>query len=212
MTRVIWDVSGNHLSHVGVDRGMLYPSPVLGVPWNGLVSVTESPTGPAASPYYLDGQKVLNIPGGEDFTATIEAFATPPEFDPCVGRLGIAAGLFATDQPKVTFGFSYRTLIGNDVKGTAFAYKVHLVYNALAKTSDFTNETTSSSSSVKTRTWSVSTVPVVVAGYRPTSHFTFDSRLIPGNTLVAIENILYGVDSTDPRIMTTTELATLLVL
>jgi hypothetical protein len=210
MSRVTWDASGQRLFHAGVDRGMLYVGAAVAVPWSGLLSVTESPTGGDGQPYYLDGQKVLNIPAGQDFAATIETFGAPDEFAPCAGRFLLAAGLYASDQPKQTFGFSYRTLIGNDVAGTSFAYKVHIVFNALAKIADFTHTTVSETPSAETYSFDISTVPIAISLRRPTAHVVFDSRHVSSSTLFSIEDILYGDDVDDPRLPTATELATLL--
>jgi hypothetical protein len=174
------------------------------------VKVTESPIGGDANPYYLDGQVVLNIPAGENFSATLEAFAFPLEFAPCAGRLQLGAGLYASDQPKISFGFSYRTLLADDVEGTTLGYRIHVVYGATAKISDFAHETESDSVSLKTYSWLITTVPVEVPNFRPTAHFVVDTRRVTLDTLNAVEAILYGDDNNDARLPTGIELNTLL--
>jgi hypothetical protein len=211
MAKISWSTTGQRLYSTGIDRGVFYPEDgSAGVPWSGLASITASPKAADAQENYLDGQKVLNIPAGEDFQATIEAFSAPPEFAICAGRLLLATGLYATDQPKETFGFSYRTIVGNDVLGTAFAYKVHVVYGALAKISDFTNASITDTPSAKTYSWDITTVPVAATSFRPTAHIVADSRLISSDHMSSIETILYGDDDHDPRMPTTTELIPLL--
>lgn len=210
MSRVTWGNVGQRLFHAGVDRGMLYIGSYVAVPWTGLVSVSEAATGGDPQPYYLDGQKILNIAAAEEFEATITAFSSPLEFASCAGRMQVSPGLYATDQPKQTFGFSYRTLIGNDVMGTAFAYKVHVVYNALAQISDFSHGTLDESPSADSYSWVIDTVPVTVDGYRPTAHIVIDSRLNSSDILLQVENILYGDDDDDPRFPSAQELVTLL--
>jgi hypothetical protein len=198
------------LFQTGVDRGMLYVGTSIAVPWSGLASVTEAPTGGAAQDYFLDGRKILSVSSAEEFTAKIEAFASPLEFAICAGRVEISPALYVADQPRQSFNFSYRTLIGNDVDGIDYAYKVHLVYNALAQISDFTHGTTSDKSSVVTNSWSITTTPVVVTGFLPASHFVADSRLIDPTILGQLEDILYGSDATDPRFPSAQEFLTLL--
>lgn len=200
MTRIIWDKTGTRLFQTGIDRGMLYVGNNAGVPWNGLVSVTESPTGGDATPTFLDGQKVLNVAGGESFGATIEAYGIPIEFAPCAGWYEIASGLFATDQPKTTFGFSYRTLTGSDDEGIDLGYKVHIIFNALAKNLDFSRETITDKPSVKIHSWDITTVPLPVAGRRATAHLIFDTRHVARENMAKIEEILYGTDTTDPAL------------
>jgi hypothetical protein len=206
MSKVTWDSQGRRLYHAGVDRGMLYVGAGVAVAWNGLVSVTESPVGGDGQPYYLDGQKALDLPAGEDFAAKIETFASPIEFAPCAGRLSLALGLYAGNQPPATFGFSYRTLIGNDSSAN-LGYKINIVYNALALVADFEHTTISASPSIATYSFGITTVPIAIPGYRPTAHVIFDSRLVPVSD---VETILYGDTDNDPRLPTVTELATLL--
>lgn len=206
MPTITWNGVGERLYHTGVDRGVLYTLDNPGVPWNGLVNVTAKSVYSDPQPFYLDGQKIQNIPGDENFGATVEAFAAPLEFAPCAGRLHMSTGLFAGDQPKQTFGFAYRTLIGNDVEGTSFAYQIHIVYGATAQVSNFTHATNDSSPSAATHSWTITTVPVDIAGYRSSAHFIFDSRYNDDVTMSIVENILYGTDSTDPRLLTADEL------
>ena len=214
MTRATWDDEGLRFFHTGVDHGMLYTGDLipLAVPWSGLASITEASVGSDPSPYYLDGQKILNLATGENFAGTIEAFSSPDEFAPCAGRSRLSTGLFATDQPRQKFGFSYRTLVGNDIVGTAYAYKIHVVYNATAQVSNFVHTTLTNDPSPKTNTWAFTTYPVVVAGFKPTSHFIFDTRSVDPHLIVNLENILYGDADNDPRLPTVEELFNLLVV
>lgn len=211
MTRVIWDKTGERRYRAGVDRGMLYVGDVA-VPWNGLVSVTESPKAGEPTAIYLDGNKVQNVPAGEDFVATIEAFTVPVEFAPCAGRLFLGAGLYATDQPKQTFWFSYRTLTGNDVDDVRVPtdYRIHIVCNALAKIADFSHNTTADKIALTTHIGEITTVPISVPGLRPSAHYVVDTRHVTSSLLNMFEAILYGGGDSDPRIPTVSELAMLL--
>lgn len=209
MPRATWNDAGTRLYHTGVDRGMLYTS-LFSVPWNGLVSVTESPDGGDPVPYYLDGRKVLNISASENYKGTIQAFSAPLEFAPCAGRLLLSPALYAADQPKETFGFSYRTLVGNDLAGTDYAYKVHVVYGVTGKMSDFAHETVADKVNPRTYSWDINAVPVPVPGYRPTAHLSFDTRKNSSDVMTALEAILYGDDINDPRMPVVSELVTLL--
>lgn len=209
MTRVTWDDAGERRYRAGVARGMLYVGD-LAVPWSGLASVTETPVVNSPGEIYLDGRKVQNVPAGEDFTATIEAFSSPIEFAPCAGRLLLETGLYVTDQPKQTFGFSYQTRSGDDINGTSLDYRIHVIFNATAKISDFTHVTISDKVTPQTQRWDIAAVPVEVTGTRPTSHFVVDSRLTTADMLSMMDVILYGDSDNDPRMPTLTELAELL--
>ena len=213
MTRTTWDDAGLRLFHTGVDRGMLYTGDKipLAVSWSGLASVTEATVGSDPSPYYLDGQKILNLATGENFAGSIEAYSSPDEFAPCAGRSRLSTGLFAADQPRQTFGFSYRTLVGNDTVGTGFAYKVHIIYNATAQVSNFTHTTIAGDPTPKTNTWAFTTFPMAIDGFKPTSHVIFDTRFVDPHIIAQIEAVLYGDDTNDPRLPTAADLLGFLV-
>ncbi len=210
MPRVQWDSDGTRIFETGIDRGMLYLPSAAGVAWNGLMSVSESPTGGEAREYYIDGEKYLNLAAIEEYSATVQAFSSPREFAPCAGLMYIQPGLYASDQPLRQFGFSYRTLVGDDLQGTDAGYKIHLVYNATAKISDFVNQTAGDNPGVSPYSWEISAIPEVIPLHAPTSHFVVDSRKISSTLLRRLEDILYGTDSDDPRLITVSELLSLL--
>ena len=207
--RLNWDAVGERFYDIGVDRGVLYLPGVPGVAWPGLVSVTESPDGGTATPYYLDGIKYQNVPSSEEFKATIESFSVPKEFEPCNGRVSIQNGLIVTNQRKKTFGFSYRTRFGNDFIREDFGYKIHLVYNALPTESSRTFNSFGSTSTPTVSKIDVTTLPPALSGYKPTAHLVIDSMTTPPNLLSYIEDILYGDESQSPSLPTPSELVTI---
>lgn len=206
MARLNWDIVGGRFFETGVDQGVLYVGINPGVAWTGLISVAESPTGGEAKPFYMDGIKYLNLSSAEEFAATITAFSSPPEFGPCDGTVAIQNGLYVTQQPRKPFGISYRTKLGNDVDGSDHAYKIHLVYNALASPADRTNNTTTDSPDPANLSWAITTLPPAITGYKPTSHFVIDSRYAEASILSDLEDILYGNSSMSARLPTVAEL------
>lgn len=208
MARLVWNSVGQRFYETGVDRGVLYVDGE-GFAWAGLISVSESPSGGTPRAFYIDGIKYLNISSAEEFEATINAFSCPPEFAPCDGMVSIQNGLFVTQQPRKSFGFSYRTKIGNDVDGSEHAYKIHLIYNALAAPSQRDNNTISESVEPTVFSWKITTLSPQITGYRPTAHFVIDTRYTDPTTLSTIEDILYGSDSTPSRLPDVSELLTI---
>lgn len=206
MPRLSWSATGERFYETGVDQGVLYVGTQAGIAWSGLISVSESPTGGEAKPYYLDGIKFLNISSAEEFEATIEAFSSPPEFGPCDGISSVRNGLFVTQQPRKPFSLSYRTKIGNDVEGSDHGYKIHLVYNALAAPSDRNNQTIGDSAEPSTLSWHITTLPPTSTGYKPTAHMVVDSRFTEDAVLASVEDILYGNDAGVARLPTQSEL------
>ena len=210
MTRVIWDQVGERLYETGVDHGVLYIPDAGGVydtgfVWNGLTTVTESPSGGEASPQFADNIKYLNLVSVEEFGATIEAFTYPLEFGQCDGTESPEPGITLGQQARKSFGLAYRTRIGNDVEGDSLGYKLHLVYGALAKPSEKAYGTVNDSPEAITFSWEVTTTPVDVVGYKPTASMTIDSTTVDPDALADLEAALYGGIGTDPRLPTPTE-------
>lgn len=201
MSKLKWDQTGQKLYETGVDHGVLYVRDAgkypKGVAWNGLINVSENPSGAEASPLYADNIKYLNLVSNEEFAATIEAYTYPDEFGECDGTAEIATGVFIGQQSRKTFGLCYRTRIGNDVDGDSHGYKLHLIYGALAAPSQKGYSTVNDSPEAITFSWEVSTTPVEVTDKKPTACLTIDSTKIDKDKLAALEEILYGKDETD---------------
>jgi hypothetical protein len=205
MVALTWDTSGNRTYETGVDHGVLYVpngsgAYVAGYAWNGLVSVTEQPSGAESSAQYADNIKYLNLVSAEEFKATIEAFTYPKEFEPFDG-LGVPqAGIAIAQQSRGVFGLSYRTRMGNDLSGTSAGYKLHLLYGAQASPSEKAYTTVNDSPEAITFSWEVATTPVVVTGYTPSSLITIDSTKVNSAALATLESFLYGTSGTDPSL------------
>ena len=200
MTRVVWGDVGDRVFETGVDRGMLYYNNVDGVPWNGLTAVTEAPDGAAVTAYWLDGVKFLEACSGEDYRATLQAYTYPHEFEANDGVSMVRQGMFATAQPRKTFGLSYRSKVGNDVDGVDHGYKLHVVYNVRAGATGVGHTTIAESVTANDFSWTLTATPVPIQGKKPTAHFIFDSRYTLPERLEALENRLYGNDDQEPRL------------
>ena len=199
--KLSWDQIGERLYETGVDRGVVYPmvsgAYPKGAAWNGLTNVTLSPSGAEASPLYANNRKYLNLMSVEELGGTIEAYTYPDEFAACDGSAALATGVRIGQQKRQAFGFCFRTLIGNDTEGTAHGYKLHIVYNALAKPTENANATVNDSPEAKTMSWEFSTTPVEVEGFEPTASIEIDSTTVDADKLEELENILYGSGETE---------------
>lgn len=204
MSRINWDKPGERFYETGVDHGVLY-MPTNGnydngVAWNGLTSVSETPSGAEATPVYADNMKYLNLMSVEEFGGTIEALYYPDAFLQFDGGTLLAGGIVLGQQGRPKFGLSYRTLLGNDLVAENAGYKLHLVYGAQASPSERTHTTINDSPEASPMSWEFSTTAVPVEGHRPTAHLTIDSTKVSGAELAALETILYGSDGVDPRL------------
>lgn len=214
MSKIVWDETSKRLYETGVKQGVLYPQDdkgayPKGVAWNGLTAVTESPSGAEATALYADDIKYLNLMSAEEFGATIEAYTYPDEFAACDGSAELASGVTIGQQKRTAFGLSYRTVVGNDVAGNDYGYKLHLIYGAMAAPSEKAYATINDSPEAITFSWEVTTTPVSVAGHKPTACLTIDSTKADAAKLKELENILYGSDDVEARLPLPDEIATL---
>ena len=204
MPKLTWDDTGKRLYELGVDHGVLYvqgPTGTYpaGVAWNGLVSVTESPSGAESNPQYADNIKYIDLISAEEFGGTIEAFTYPDEFGVCDGTASPSTGLVLGQQTRKRFGMSYRTKIGNDVDQMDHGYKIHLIYGALAAPSEKAYASINDSPEAITFSWEFSTIPVALTAgtYKPVASLTIDSTKVNPAKLALLEDELYG-DATNP--------------
>jgi hypothetical protein len=215
MPKIVWDKTGERFYETGVDRGVLYVQDdqgkyPMGVPWNGLTGVTESPTGAEPTPLYADNIKYLNLTSVEEFEANIEAYTYPEEFEECDGSAELAPGVTLGQQPRKTFGLCYRTKLGNDLEGEDYGYKLHLIYGAKAAPSDKGYETINDTPDAITFSWDITTTPVPVTGFKPTASLVVDSTKVAPEKLAALEEILYGSEEEDARLPLPDEVLTII--
>lgn len=201
--KLVWDKVGERYYETGTKNGVLFVQDKsgeykTGIAWNGLTGVTESPSGADPTDMYADDIKYASVRAAETFGATIEAYTYPDEFAECDGSAEIAPGITIAQQERKAFGFSYRTKISNDVN--IDEYKIHLIYGATASPSDKGYATINDSPDAITFSWEVTTTPVNVVGYKPTSVMVIDSRKADKDKLAAFEAILYGSDTEEARL------------
>ena len=204
MSKIEWDKSGERLYETGVKQGVLYvyskanaekPYP-KGVPWNGLSSVTESPSGAEATAIYADDMKYLNLISAEELGITVEAYMYPDEFAECDGSAEIAQGISVGQQSRKTFGLCYRTAIGNDTDNNDYGYKLHIIYGCIASPSEKAYSSINDSPEAISFSWEIKTTPVNVktGGFKPTASIIIDSTKIEPAKLAKLEEALYGTD------------------
>jgi hypothetical protein len=205
MAPLTWDQVGERLYETGVDHGVLYlPDSSgdynTGVAWNGLTTVTESPSGAAANPQYADNIKYLNLIAAEEFGGTIDAFTYPDEFAECDGTTIVQPGVTVGQQSRKIFGLSFRSKVGNDIDGTDHGYKLHMVYGAQAAPSDRAYATINDQPAAIAFSWTITTSPVPVTDLKPTALVTIESTKVDPAILSDLEDILYGTGGVEARL------------
>lgn len=221
MSRIVWDNVGEHFYEVGVDQVVLYPvtsggTYPNGVAWNGVTSLSESPSGADANKQWADNLNYLTLYGAEEFGATIEAFTYPDEFAACDGSAQLVPGVVIGQQVRQGFGLCYRTKVGNDTVGQDLAYKLHIIYGCRAAPSERGYETINDSPEPITFSWEITTTPIAIAGHNPSASLTIDSRDFTTEAakakLTAFEDILYGSENAEPRLPLPDEVITKLTV
>jgi len=213
MTKIKWDQTGERFYETGVDHGVLYPyangAYGQGVAWNGLTQVSEQPEGAEPTDLWADNIKYLTLMSTETFKATIEAYMYPDEFAACNGEGSLGEGVVVGQQKRSPFGLCYRTKVGNDADPEA-GYKIHLIYGALASPSERAYATVNDSPEAITFSWSVSTTPVEVKGFKPTASLIIDSTKVDSEKLAALEAKLYGDENNEATLLLPNEVLKIL--
>jgi hypothetical protein len=221
MARLEWDQTGERQYETGTDHAVLYPllngAYNNGVAWNGVTGFTESPGGAEAQDMYADNIKYASPRSSETYASTIEAYTYPDAWAACDGSVEVVPGVTAGQQKRMPFGLSVRTKIGNDVDDDA-GYKLHLQYNSTASPSDRAYSTVNDSPEGVTFSWETNATPVPVKTINPKTHeplkpmasITIDSTKTDPAKLKALEDILYGTETAEPRLPLPDEVFTIL--
>ena len=217
MVALAWHETGDKQYELGVDKGVFYPLNATtsaydnAYAWNGLISVTESPSGAEVTKNYADNDVYMSLMSAEEFAATVEAYNYPDEFALVDGTAEPVPGLYVGQQPRKPFGLSYRTKVGNDSKGMDAGYKIHLIYNAMAAPSEKAYSTVNDSPEATTFSWELSTTPIDAGDVlKSTAQLTINSLKVPAAKLKALEDILYGTTTLEARLPLPTEVIGLL--
>ena len=218
--KISWDNMGERLYTLGVEKGVLYRQSAgaynRGYAWNGLTSVTESPSGADEQKFYADNLLYGSIRGAEDLGGTIECYTYPDQFGECNGEIEIVQGVKGNQQGRKPFGLSYVNKIGNDEDGMDHGYEIHLIYGATCSPSEKQHQTVNDSPSAETMSFSFACTPVKTsAAPKPMSHITINSTTVDSEKLAKLEAILYGTDAdvehnveaTEPRLPLPDEIA-----
>lgn len=214
MTKLVWDQTGERLYETGAKNCALYPQVSgaypKGVAWNGITGVTESPSGAEATAIYADDMKYLNLYSTEEFACTVTAYTYPDEFAACDGSAELVDGVTIGQQNRKAFGLAYKTVLGNDTDANDHGYKLHLIYGCMAAPSEKAYATINDSPEAIEFSWEISTTPVSVTGSKATASLTIDSTKADPDKLAALEGILYGSESEEPRLPLPDEVKTLM--
>ena len=204
MSRLVWGEPGKRLYETGIDRGVFYPVGGVGVPWNGLIAVSEAPSGADVTHGYFDGQKFSQRRTGENFSAKLSAYTYPREFEEYDG---LSPAGHAQQQRKM-FNLTYRTIVGNDLSSESH-HLIHLVYNAVVSPSGGNYPTIGSGSQATVFEWQLDTIPEILPTGEFSSHVIIDTKMAYPWAVSMFEDIVYGSVNSEARFPSVVEVINL---
>lgn len=200
MSKLLWNEFGKKKYYTGVSQGVLYVEGCPGVPWNGIKSVTENGEGADPVVLYADNLKYASFRSAGKFSASIEAYTYPEEFNDCLGMKTDTKGVYIDGQIRKRFSLCYRTEVyeGHGIS-RKHGYQLHLLYNLTSSPTEKNYTSYGDSPDVVSFSWDMNSVPIVLEGYKPTSIIILDSLKIERGIMSKIEDELYGTDLKEPR-------------
>lgn len=221
MSKLTWDAAKDRSYEYGISKGVHYTDKAAegqnaavkyghGVAWDGLINVTDSPSGADNNKFYADNIEYAAIRAAEEYGCSVEAYQYPDEMAKCDGTESPVAGLYIHQQERKPFGLCWRTEIGNAEQGMGVGYKLHLAYGLTASPTEEAADTVNDSPDAKTFSWDMEGTPVAVTGMKPTAKIVIDSRKVDKTKLTALEAILYGSANAEARLPLPDEVITTL--
>ena len=200
-TIITWDAPEDRIFEYGVSKGVHYMKDETGAyknaePWNGLINVTDKPTGADVTKLYADGIEYAIMRANEQYAASIEAYMYPNQFAQCDGSAEPIPGVFVGQQRRLPFGLCWRTEVGS-ADNSDLGYKLHLAYGLTVSPSEQSHATVNESIEAATFSWDAEGSPVAIKGLKPSAKIVIDSRKFP-EKIADLEAKLYGTESTDP--------------
>lgn len=187
----------------------------VGVAWNGITAVNETPTGAEATDLYADDMKYLSLLSAEELEGTIEAYMYPDEWEQCDGS-ATSNGVTFGQQSRKQFCLAYVTTVGNDVDGNDYGEKLHLMYNCKASPSERAYATINDSPEAITFSWSLKAtkekisdamkeaVKALNLDLKDTALITINKTDKHGDPTPYYQDIydaVFGTDNTDPKML-----------
>jgi len=197
-----WNAAADKLFESGLDKGVLFVQDAgaypLGIAWEGLINVTEKPSGAEITDLWANNAKYSQLVSVETFDCSIEAYTFPTAFLACLGMThdGTDPGVIFGQQSRVPFGLAYRSYAGSDASGQQANYKLHIIYGLIAQPSEVAHATINDSPEAATFSFEAKSTPAVYAGGAPVSKITLEESVLTSGNLIAIETALYGTDPT----------------
>ena len=138
MPELKWDTLGERYYETGVSNAAIYVKNASsdtyqsGISWSGVISVNDQLETDDPEPLLDHGIPYFYSYGLSRPILNVAAYTYPEELLDCLGYEQEAGypWKIPTDS-KQLFGFTYKSLIGNDSDGNDRAYKLHLFYNCM---------------------------------------------------------------------------------
>lgn len=221
---LVWDLEGERTFETGTKQAAIYLYDKQtkwfgkGEAWNGFTSFTASPSGAESTKLCANDGTYASLTSAEEMGASVECYTYPAGFKKALGMLSPVKGMNIGQQARSKFGFVVKTTEGNDTEGLEFAYQLHILYFCEAAPAEKSYSTINDSPEAATFSYEFATTPVKVGeingvNYKPTAYINIESKDYTGEDaakLKALEDMLYGTESTDPMLPTPAQVYSLL--
>lgn len=208
MSKIEWDDMNTRDYRAGISHGVLYTLSgnvyTNGVPWNGLISISDKPSRQQKDPLFIGDMIQGYALSIEEYAGEIKAVMYPDAFIPCLGYSSLVKGVYFTQQEPVMFGLSYFVHTGLIPSGDETHGELHLIYNAIVTDSvSFTHETIGGGKAIEEMSIPFDTMAMENGRFTPTSHIVIDRPKISAsrrNNFDTLLRTLHGTETTKPQL------------
>jgi hypothetical protein len=213
-----WNVSSLKFFEFGVSKPVLFAHdpatdvPGNGVAWEGLISVTEQPSGAEVTKLWANDVEYAQLISKEEFAGQLEAYTYPDALNTAMGiAVPDEPGLLIPQQNRYRFSMSYVTRLHSDGGGQDIGYLIHILYNLRLAPSERANTTVNETPEAMTFTWDFTSTAKDFndSDHMPVSKIVVDSRTTAPATLTTIEDSLYGTELEESTLLSPDELVAL---
>ena len=196
MAEIVWDSPGSRKFETGVSKGILFlkgddGAYLPGIPWNGIISVSETPQGGDSSRLYADDMLYASIQSITSYKATLEAYAYPEEFNECFGYAVPTAGFMVHQGKHRKCALCWQSMQGDEAFQST-GRKLHIAYGLSVGINDIEYQTFSDSPDATVFSWDLEGTNVQVFNCSPTAKLVVDLSRLTHNQVSVLEDLLYS--------------------
>lgn len=194
MARLKFSETQNRVGHNGLDRGLIYIGNSVYV-WDGLQKVSVANDSGLGEYVYIDGIPVNVRRPVIQPSYQITAFTYPDKFQDLIGQK-TESGVNYFDRVSKMFSVSWRSTVTSDIRTY---HRYHFLLGCITVGSGFDFSTNTETNEFSSFVFDVKSFPQTILDSKKTSYFFIDSRELNTVGEKALEDHLYGSDSSNAK-------------